>query len=136
MKRQVCARFVELCRKMGLLTTASVAIDGSKFKAVNNRDRNFTNGKVERRRQQLEESAARYLSQLDTIDHQLPSEAARNQDDASRAEARDAAGRDEEARAHEKRMRLLQADGGALQFECPAFPLGIEVTREPVAFIA
>ena len=38
--RQVCARFVELCREMGLLVTASVAIDGSKFKAVNNRDRN------------------------------------------------------------------------------------------------
>jgi transposase len=48
--RKVCARFVELCRQMGLLTTASVAIDGSKFKAVNNRDRNFTRAKVERRR--------------------------------------------------------------------------------------
>ncbi len=58
--RQVCARFVELCREMGLLATASVAIDGSKFKAVNNRDRNFTKGKVERRRAQLEESVARY----------------------------------------------------------------------------
>src|SRR5688500_3156955 len=61
--RQVCARFVDLCRQMGLLATASVAIDGSKFKAVNNRDRNFTRGKVERRRAQLEESVARYLSQ-------------------------------------------------------------------------
>jgi len=47
--RKVCARFVELCREMGLLATASVAIDGSKFKAVNNRDRNFTRAKVERR---------------------------------------------------------------------------------------
>ena len=73
--KKVCARFVELCREMGLLATASVAIDGSKFKAVNNRDRNFTKGKVERRRAQLEESVARYLSQLDTIDHQLPTEA-------------------------------------------------------------
>jgi transposase len=54
--RKVCARFVELCREMGLLTTATVAIDGSKFKAVNNRDKNFTRAKVERRRaQQLEE---------------------------------------------------------------------------------
>jgi transposase len=51
---KVCARFVELCREMGLLTTASVAIDGSKFKAVNNRDKNFTRAKVERRRAQLE----------------------------------------------------------------------------------
>jgi transposase len=73
--RKVCARFVELCREMGLLEKASVAIDGSKFKAVNNRDRNFTRAKVERRRAQLEESVARYLSQLDTADRQEPSEA-------------------------------------------------------------
>jgi transposase-like protein DUF772 len=66
--RKVCARFVELCREMGLLATASVAIDGSKFKAVNNRDKNFTKAKVQRRRAQLEESVARYLSQLDTAD--------------------------------------------------------------------
>jgi transposase len=73
--RKVCARFVDLCREMGLLTTASVAIDGSKFKAVNNRDKNFTRGKVERRRAQLEESVARYLSQLDTADRHEPTEA-------------------------------------------------------------
>src|SRR5690348_9893011 len=73
--RKVCARFVELCREMGLLTKASVAIDGSKFKAVNNRDKNFTRAKVERRRAQLEESVARYLSQLDTADRQEPTEA-------------------------------------------------------------
>src|SRR5215472_17067103 len=73
--RKVCARFVELCREMGLLAAASVAIDGSKFKAVNNRDKNFTRGKVERRRTQLEESVARYLSQLDTADRHEPTEA-------------------------------------------------------------
>jgi hypothetical protein len=73
--RKVCARFVELCREIGLLATASVAIDGSKFKAVNNRDKNFTRAKVERRRAQLEESVARYLSQLDTADRQEPTEA-------------------------------------------------------------
>ena len=73
--RKVCARFVELCREMGLLATADVAIDGSKFKAVNNRDRNLTRAKAERRRAQLEESVARYLSQLDTADRQEPSEA-------------------------------------------------------------
>jgi hypothetical protein len=72
--RKVCARFVELCRQMGLLVNASVAIDGSKFKAVNNRDRNFTRAKVERRRAQLEQSVARYLSQLDSADRQEPSE--------------------------------------------------------------
>ena len=62
-------------REMGFLATASVAIDGSKFKAVNNRDKNFTKAKVERRRAQLEESVARYLSQLDTADRQEPTEA-------------------------------------------------------------
>jgi hypothetical protein len=72
--RKVCAGFVELCREMGLLASASVAIDGGKFKAVNNRDKNFTRAKVERRRAQLEESVARYLSQLDTADRQEPSE--------------------------------------------------------------
>src|SRR5438128_5861331 len=38
--RQVCSRFVVLCRTMGLFAEAGVAIDGSKFKAVNNRDKN------------------------------------------------------------------------------------------------
>lgn len=64
----MCASFVNLCRQMGLPAQASVAIDGGKFKAVNNRDRNFTRGKMDRRRQQLEESVARYLFQLDTVD--------------------------------------------------------------------
>ena len=73
--RQVCARFVALCRTMGLLTDASVALDGSKFKAVNNRDKNFTRAKMERRIAQIEESVARYLQQLDTADRQEPSEA-------------------------------------------------------------
>jgi transposase len=73
--RQVCARFVALCRMMGLLTQASVAIDGSKFKAVNNRDKNFTRAKMERRMAQIEESVTRYLQQLDTADRQEPSEA-------------------------------------------------------------
>jgi transposase len=73
--RQVCARFVALCRMMGLLTQASVAIDGSKFKAVNNRDQNFTRAKMDRRMAQIEESVARYLQQLDSADRQEPSEA-------------------------------------------------------------
>jgi hypothetical protein len=60
---------------MGLLTQASVAIDGSKFKAVNNRDKNFTRAKMDRRMAQIEESVARYLQQLDTADRQEPSEA-------------------------------------------------------------
>jgi len=73
--RRVCAQFVQLCRQLGLLAAASVAIDGSKFKAVNNRDRNFTAAKMERRLLQIEDSVARYLHQLDSADRQEPSEA-------------------------------------------------------------
>ena len=73
--RKVCAHFIAVCRAMGLLTQASVAIDGSKFKAVNNRDKNFTRAKMERRMAQIEEGVARYLQQLDTADRQEPSEA-------------------------------------------------------------
>ena len=70
-----CARYIALSRTLGLLTRASVAIDGSKFKAVNNRDRNFTCAKIDRRMVQIEESVARHLQQLDTADRQEPSEA-------------------------------------------------------------
>ncbi len=71
--RRVCAQFVELCRTLGLFAEASVAIDGSKFKAVNNRDRNFTRAKMQRRMEQIEGSVARYLHQLDSADRQEPS---------------------------------------------------------------
>src|ERR1700719_354805 len=71
--RQVCSRFVVLCRTMGLFAETGVAIDGSKFKAVNNRDKNFTRVKMERRLAQIEESVARYLHQLDSADRQEPS---------------------------------------------------------------
>jgi len=49
-----------------------VAIDGSKFKAVNNRDKNFTSAKMQRRMGQIEESIARYLDQLDRADREEP----------------------------------------------------------------
>ena len=73
--RQVCAQFVCLCRQLNLFAEASVAIDGSKFKAVNNRDRNFTRAKMRRRMAQIEESVERYLQQLDSADRQEPSQA-------------------------------------------------------------
>jgi transposase len=71
--RKVCARFVALCRELELFAEASVAIDGSKFKAVNARDRNFTRAKMKRRLEQIEESVERYLRQLDSADRQEPS---------------------------------------------------------------
>src|SRR5712692_5613746 len=70
--RKVCREFVVLCRRLELFSEASVAIDGSKFKAVNARDRNFTEAKMKRRLEQIDESIARYLSQLDTADRQGP----------------------------------------------------------------
>jgi transposase len=66
--REVCREFVALCRKLDLLSVASVAIDGSKFKAVNARDKNFTEAKMKRRLERIDESIARYLSQLETAD--------------------------------------------------------------------
>ena len=70
--RKVCREFVVLCRRLELFSEASVAIDGSKFKAVNTRDRNFTQAKMQRRLEQIDESIARYLSQLDSADRQCP----------------------------------------------------------------
>jgi transposase len=100
--RKGCSQFVQLCRQLGLLTGASVAIDGSKFKAVNNRDRNFTAAKMQRRIAQIEDSVARYLQQLDTTDRQEPSEVL-----AAKTERL----KEKIARLHEEMVRLagLQA---------------------------
>ncbi len=66
--RTACREFVLLCRGLGLFEGATVAIDGSKFKAVNNRDKNFTERKLKARMQQLDESVERYLTELDRAD--------------------------------------------------------------------
>ena len=66
----VCREFVLLCRRLKLFSEAMVAIDGSKFKAVNNRDKNFTDAKLKKRMEQLEESIARYLAELDRADRE------------------------------------------------------------------
>ena len=71
--RKVCAQFVALCRQLDLFAEACVAIDGSKFKAVNSRDRNVTRGKMKRRMKEAEKSVERYLQQLDSADRQEPS---------------------------------------------------------------
>jgi transposase len=65
-----CRRFVLLCRSMGLFSDSLVAIDGSKFKAVNSRDKNFTPAKLRARIAQVEESIARYMAAIDTADRQ------------------------------------------------------------------
>ncbi|HXN68545.1 MAG TPA: IS1182 family transposase [Bradyrhizobium sp.] len=68
--RAVCRQFVELCRRLNLFTRAVVAIDGSKFKAVNNRDKNFTVTKVGKRLEQVDASIVRYLAALDRADRE------------------------------------------------------------------
>ena len=70
--RRVCRQFIVVCRQLGLFSQDAVAIDGSKFKAVNNRDKNFTPAKLKRRREEIDASIDRYLSQLDTADRQEP----------------------------------------------------------------
>jgi transposase len=72
--RNVCRRFVVLCRELKLFSQAIVAIDSSKFKAVNSRDRNFTPGKIDKRQQQIEQSIQRYLDALETADRTQPVE--------------------------------------------------------------
>ena len=76
--RLVCREFVMLCKKLNLLTDALVAIDGSKFKAVNNRDKNFTRAKMKRRLAEVEASIERYLSELDQADAAAPPEETRS----------------------------------------------------------
>ena len=68
--RKVCKEFVLLCRRMKLFTDGIVATDGSKFKAVNNRDKNFTDRKLQARIEQLEDSIRRYLVELDRVDRE------------------------------------------------------------------
>jgi hypothetical protein len=68
--RGVCREFVVLCRTLNLFSEAIVAIDGNKFKAVNNCDKNFTDRKLKARAQRLEESVARYLADLDRADRE------------------------------------------------------------------
>ncbi|MGF6651697.1 hypothetical protein OKW34_002259 [Paraburkholderia youngii] len=70
--RNVCRRFVELCRGLKLLSSDMVAIDGSRFKAVNSRDKNYTTGKIDKRLQQIEESVQRYLDAIETADRTSP----------------------------------------------------------------
>ena len=70
--RRVGREFILVCRRLHLFTDAIVAIDGSKFKAVNNRDKNFTSAKMQRRITQLEENIARYLVAMDTADRAEP----------------------------------------------------------------
>ena len=98
--RAACRQFVVLCRQLDLFTHAVVAIDGSKFKAVNTRDKNFTAAKLAKRMEQVEASIARYLAALDTADRQ----------EGEVAEAKSVRLKDKIAGLREQ-MQALQGDG-------------------------
>src|SRR6201988_151831 len=68
--RAACRQFVALCRRLDLFAHAVAAIDGSRFKAVNTRDKNFTRASIQRRMEQVEASIERYMAALDTADRQ------------------------------------------------------------------
>jgi len=104
--RLVCREFVVLCRKLELFTDAFVAIDGSKFKAVNSRDRNFTKAKMRRRLQQIDESIERYLGQIASADRQ---ESALAEPKAKRLEDKISALKQEMARLKKLENRMLNA---------------------------
>ena len=104
--RLVCREFVMLCRKLNLFADAFVAIDGSKFKAVNNRDRNFTKAKMKRRLQQIDESIERYLGQMASADRQEPDVA---QHKTERLEEKIAKLKEELERLKKLEVQMLEA---------------------------
>jgi len=104
--RLVCGAFVMLCRKLNLFKDAFVAIDGSKFKAVNTRDRNFSKAKMKRRLQQIDESIKRYLGQIASADRQ---ETAIAGDKVERLEDKIAALKKEMQRLKKFEVRMLEA---------------------------
>ncbi len=70
--RRVCTEFVGVCRELKLFSATLVAIDGSKFKAVNSRDKNFTRKSVKLRLKKTQANIDRYLAKLDAADKEEP----------------------------------------------------------------
>ena len=115
--RKVCSQFVALCRQLNLFADASVAIDGSKFKAVNTRDKNFTRAKMKRRMEQIEESVDRYLHQLDSADRQEPSRARETK--TTRLQDKIATLKDEMQRLGRLEARMLTEPGQQISLTDP-----------------
>jgi transposase len=120
--RGVCRQFVVLCQQLGLFSEALVAIDGSKFKAVNHRDRNFTSAKLQRRMEDIESSINGYLAALDTADRQEPAvaqvKAARLQDKIAALKAQMQALKEIEVRLNEtadKQLSLTDPDARSMK---------------------
>ena len=114
--RLVCREFVMLCKKLNLFADAFVAIDGSKFKAVNNRDRNFTRAKMKRRLQQIDESIERYLGQIASADRQVPETA---KPKTERLDEKITQLRKEMERLKKLEVRMLEAPDQQISFTDP-----------------
>jgi transposase len=114
--RNVCREFVVLCRRWNLFTEATVAIDGSKFKAVNHRDRNFTSGKMVTRMALIEQSIAEYVEQLDRMDRR---EAPRSPKQTARLKERIATLNDEMSRLKGLKARMEATPDGQVSLTDP-----------------
>jgi transposase len=112
----VCREFIVLCRRWGLFTEATVAIDGSKFKAVNHRDRNFTSGKMKTRMALIEQSIAEYLQQLDRIDRKETPSTPRQ---AARLKERISTLKDEMSRLEGLKARMEASPDGQVSLTDP-----------------
>jgi len=112
--RLVCREFVMLCKKLNLLSEKLVAIDGSKFKAVNSRDKNFTRAKMKRRLRDVESAIERYLARLDEADQSEP-----KPDDAKTLQNKVAKLREELARLKKLEVRMLEAPDQQLSLTDP-----------------
>ena len=98
--RAVCRQFVILCREIGLIAGRTVAVDGSRFKAVNTRDKNYTPGAIRLRMDQVDASIARYLGMLDTADRQ--------EDQVAEARVNRLSDRLEALRHHMRELRTME----------------------------
>jgi transposase len=114
--KSVCREFIVLCRRWGLFTQATVAIDGSKFKAVNHRDRNFTSGKMRTRMALIEQSIAEYLQQLDRMDRKETPSSPRQ---TARLKERIATLKEEMSRLKGLKVRMEASPDGQLSLTDP-----------------
>jgi transposase len=112
--RLVCREFVMLCKKLELLSDKLVAIDGSKFKAVNSRDKNFTRAKMKRRLEEVESSIERYLERLAEADQAEPAA-----DDAKTLQDKVTKLREEMARLKKLEVRMLEVPDKQLSLTDP-----------------
>jgi BMFP domain-containing protein YqiC len=121
--RAVCGRFVELCRRLKLFAHAVVAIDGSKFKAVNNRDQNDTVAKVTGRMEQVDASIAHYLRALDRAD--------REEGDVAEAKSVQLKEKSAGLRQQMQALKVMEQRSGRARPAAEALPPSATMCRSP-----